>query len=36
LSAFSVPENKDEEDTLLTSDELYNNFVRLEISLKNE
>ncbi|KAF9444690.1 galactose mutarotase-like protein [Macrolepiota fuliginosa MF-IS2] len=33
LAAFLQPENKDAEDTLITSDELYNNFVRLEISL---
>lgn len=33
LAVFLQPENRDAEDTLLTSDELYNNFVRLEISL---
>lgn len=32
LAAFLQQENKDKEDTLLTPDELYNNFVRLEIT----
>ncbi|KXN82674.1 Aldose 1-epimerase [Leucoagaricus sp. SymC.cos] len=32
LAAFLDPENRDAEDTLLTSDELYNNFVLLEVS----
>lgn len=36
LAAFTLPENKDAEDTLLTSNELYNNFVRLEISSTNK
>ncbi|KAF5359879.1 hypothetical protein D9756_003611 [Leucocoprinus leucothites] len=31
LAAFLRPENRDGEDTLLASGELYNNFVRLEI-----
>jgi len=34
LAAFLQPDNKDGEDTLLTSDEMYNNFVRLEIDFE--
>ncbi|KAG6889398.1 hypothetical protein C0992_005391 [Termitomyces sp. T32_za158] len=34
ISAFLDPKNKDEEDTLLTTDELYNNYVRLDVRLK--
>ena len=36
LVAFLQPENKNQEDTLLISDELYNNFVFLEISLASQ
>ncbi|KAF8910436.1 galactose mutarotase-like domain-containing protein [Gymnopilus junonius] len=35
LAAFLYPENKDAEDTLLTSDELYNNYVRCDIKIKS-
>ncbi|KAF9562577.1 galactose mutarotase-like protein [Agrocybe pediades] len=31
LAAFLYPENKDKEDTLLTSDELYHNYVRCDV-----
>ncbi|KAK7435357.1 hypothetical protein VKT23_019708 [Stygiomarasmius scandens] len=35
LSAFLDPANKDKEDTLLTSDELYNNYVRCDVMFKD-
>jgi len=31
LAAFLYAENKDKEDTLLTSDELYHNYVRCDV-----
>ncbi|THU82850.1 galactose mutarotase-like protein [Dendrothele bispora CBS 962.96] len=34
LSAFLDPANKNKEDTLLTSDELYNNYVRCDVMFK--
>ncbi|KAJ7592543.1 galactose mutarotase-like domain-containing protein [Mycena floridula] len=34
LAAFLDPDNKDKEDTLLTSDELYHNYVRCDVKLK--
>ncbi|KAJ2917534.1 hypothetical protein MD484_g2872, partial [Candolleomyces efflorescens] len=33
LTAFLEPKNKDKEDTLLTSDEIYHNFVRCSVAL---
>ncbi|CAA7269494.1 unnamed protein product [Cyclocybe aegerita] len=33
LTAFLYPKNKDTEDTLLTSDELYHNYVRCDVTL---
>ncbi|KAJ2929873.1 hypothetical protein H1R20_g7213, partial [Candolleomyces eurysporus] len=33
LAAFLEPKNKDKEDTLLTSDEIYHNFVRCSVAL---
>ncbi|KAF7771706.1 hypothetical protein Agabi119p4_6017 [Agaricus bisporus var. burnettii] len=35
LAAFLQPENRDADDTMITSEELYNNFVRLEIGFMN-
>ncbi|KDR68533.1 hypothetical protein GALMADRAFT_146199 [Galerina marginata CBS 339.88] len=34
LAAFLYPENRDAEDTLLTSDELYHNYVRCDVKSK--
>ncbi|CAK5273378.1 unnamed protein product [Mycena citricolor] len=34
LAAFLDPANKDKEDTLLTSDELYHNYVRCDVKFK--
>ncbi|KAJ7340689.1 galactose mutarotase-like domain-containing protein [Mycena albidolilacea] len=34
LAAFLDPANKDKEDTLLTSDEVYHNYVRLDVKFK--
>jgi aldose 1-epimerase len=34
LAAFLNPENKDAEDTLLASDELYHNYVRCDVKVK--
>lgn len=34
IAAFLDPKNKDGEDTLLTSDELYHNFVRCDVNVK--
>jgi len=34
LTAFLDPKNKDGEDTLLTSDELYNNYVRCDVKFE--
>ncbi|TFK65110.1 galactose mutarotase-like protein [Pluteus cervinus] len=34
LAAFLDPKNKDAEDTLLTSDELYHNYVRVDVKFK--
>ncbi|PPQ66714.1 hypothetical protein CVT24_008815 [Panaeolus cyanescens] len=34
LAAFLYEENKDDEDTLLTSDELYHNYVRVDVQVK--
>lgn len=34
LAAFLDPANKDKEDTLLTSNELYHNYVRCDVRYK--
>ncbi|KAJ6459464.1 galactose mutarotase-like domain-containing protein [Mycena vitilis] len=34
LAAFLDPQNKDKEDTLLTSDEIYHNYVRCDVRIK--
>jgi aldose 1-epimerase len=35
LAAFLQPSNKDGDDTLLTSEELYHNFVRMDVRFKD-
>jgi hypothetical protein len=34
LAAFLDPANKDKEDTLVTSDEIYHNYVRCDVRFK--